>query len=826
MNWLNSTNAKEIGTLYLIFAVFAGMIGTAFSVLIRLELSSPGVQFLQGDHQLFNGAPSNCDVRCESGATVTSWGSPNPVDFLGLPSLKAPILASSGQLNGENSMIGKPSERMMASYVSQGEDNESLNFPCWSIVPDVLAFSDNLNRNLERYHLLGLPFYVEAGDLIWSSGQTAGGNLKERGHLKENIVVHHKNSGSPDGRKSWGDGGSVVVRRMVSNNLVGYIRAGLAKGSRGISTKASLPAGFEKLGNLRAINTKNPEHINSRVLDIMSDVDILIAAYSKLKSSPGNMTPGMDSETLDGINKEWFEKLRKDLRTNAFQFRPARRIEIPKANGSGSRPLGIASPRDKIVQGAMLLVLEAIFEPTFSIHSHGFRPGRSCQSALGEIKRTFTSMNWFIEGDISKCFDSFDHKLLIHLVSNRIADKGFTDLMHKALKAGYFFQAQYFSPELGTPQGSFVSPILCNILLHGLDVFILDLKSKFEVGTRRKINPLWRKLTRAGQISLVHQNHISSRMHKDPSYKRLRYVRYADDFLIGVIGSQQDCVEIRNKIYAFQLDELKLKLNLDKTKITHSRDGAAHFLGTDIRITPLNKRPLRLVTRGDQNYRTMANVPPLLHAPVNKLTDKLVERGFAKPGGKPTGCGRWLHFENHQIVKMFYQIWLGVKAYYSFADNLSSLGRIFYILKFSCVLTLASKLRLKTAKKVFAKFGKEVTIRDGKGKILASFPYQSLAKTRKFDNKTKITKLNPMARLEKLASATFRTKDVLDNPCVICGDTENIEMHHVRKLRDSSRTIKKDFLTSMMSRMNRKQVPICRPCHIKYHKGQIQNAKW
>lgn len=152
--------------------------------------------------------------------------------------------------------------------------------------------------------------------------------------------------------------------------------------------------------------------------------------------------------------------------------------------------MGIASPRDKIVQGAMLLIMEAIFEPSFVTHSHGFRPGKGCHTALKEVKNTFSAVNWFIEGDISKCFDTFNHKLLVHLISKRINDKGFLDLLHKALKAGYMFQGQFFSPEVGTPQGSIVSPILCNILLHGLDQFVLNLQKNFDLGKRRKENPI------------------------------------------------------------------------------------------------------------------------------------------------------------------------------------------------------------------------------------------------------------------------------------------------------------------------------------------------
>lgn len=177
-------------------------------------------------------------------------------------------------------------------------------------------------------------------------------------------------------------------------------------------------------------------------------------------------------------------------------------------------------------------------------------------------------------------------------------------------------------------------------------------------------------------------------------------------------------------------------------------------------------------------------------------------------------------FETNQIVKHFWQIWLGLSTYYSFADNYGSLGRIHYILKYSCVLTLASKLKLKTAKRVFAKFGKDILIKDEDDKIIASFPDVRLAKPKTF-HITKFTDMNPLARLEKLANSTFRSKAVLNSTCSVCDTAENIEMHHVRKLRDSTRAIKMDYLTSMMSRMNRKQIPICKPCHIKYHRGEV-----
>ena len=720
-------------------------------------------------------------------------------------------------------MTKKLPERMVASYNFYGKDNESLQLFMPVPIPDANVQPICLVIVL-RFHFLGHIFYVEVRVLIWSSEQVTSSNPKEGRYLTKSKGGQYRNSGSPDRRKSGGDGGFVVANKKVSSLAIVINNSLLAKGSRTFSTKAPLPAGLDKLGKLRLNNTKDKSLINRNILDIVANEDVLFAAYQKLKSSPGNMTKGVDNETLDGINVAWFANLKKDLRTNAFQFRPARRLEIPKPNGKGTRPLGIASPRDKIVQAAMLLALEAIFEPSFHTHSHGFRPGKGCHTALKEVKNTFAGVNWFIEGDISKCFDSFDHKLLIQVVAIRIDDKGFTDLLHKALRAGYLFQGKFVSPSLGTPQGSIVSPLLCNILLHYLDEFILTLKEDFDTGTRRKTNPQWRKLPIMGRLDLVHQMNIGSRLAKDPEYKRMRYVRYADDFLIGVIGSKADCEAIRNKIFEFLLNELKMNLNLDKTKITHAQDNAAHFLGTDIRITPLSKRPLRSIIRGSKRYKSMTNTRPLLQVPAVKLVAKLEERGFAKHGGTPTRLTRIIPFETSQIVKHYWQIWLGTSAYYSFADNYGQLGRIHYILKYSCVHTLASKLKLGTANKTFAKFGKNLEIRDGKGRIMASFPIVPLAKPKKFLT-TPIAELNPFKRLEKLAQATFRTREAFEKACTICKSTTNLEMHPVRKLRDSTKAIKQDYLTSMMSRMNRKQIPMCSSCHKKYHKGELTLPK-
>ena len=802
VRWLYSTNAKDIGTLYLIFAVFAAMIGTAFSMLIRMELTAPGVQYLNGDHQLYNGAPSNTWYRryriCRAfflnyltwferfyfrlfPHKILCWNNVDsaypvyPIDgsgfewTLGNPSCnydiygqylcpdapssnrnrKAPSSANSGQRSGENSMLGKLWEVIAASYGQYGEANEPLSTCNTSL-------SSGLNTFLKVIKVLlrAGTIYVVSFWFNWASGWVTSSDHNAWGHLscsigekKSSPAVPKWNSGSPDRGNSWGDGVLVIASNTKGRNKISNVRLYSTKVKENSSKFAtdSMPAGMVKLEQLIANNAINKSLVNTNIMQIMSDIDVLMAAYARIKSKPGNMTPGIDSETLDGISMGYFHRLQRELRTGAFQFRPTRRIEIPKPNGNGTRPLSIASPRDKIVQAAMQLVLEAIFDSDFSVHSHRFRPGKGCHTALKELRNTFTSVNWFIEADISKCFDSFDHKLLVKAVSERVKDQAFIDLLYKALKVGYIFQDKYFTSELGTPQGSVVSPLLCNILLHKLDLWLEEYMSAFSKGNRRKTNPEWRRLTRAGKLAEVHARNIGSRMANDPDYKRMMFVRYADDFIIGIIGSKEDATVIRDKLRIFLAEQLKLELSMQKTKITHARNEMAHFLGTDIRITPLELRPVTKSTRLGVTLISKAGTRPQLLCPINKLVGKLEARGIAKPGGVPTRWGRMIHFETHQIVKHYWTIWQGISNYYSFVNNTGSLGRIFYILKYSCVLTLAAKLKLGTKAKVFKRFGKDLAILDANGKTIASMPNPSLANTQKFSTNA----TNPFVRLEK-----------------------------------------------------------------------------
>lgn len=727
--------------------------------------------------------------------------------YLKLGWYKASDLGSEGQLHTDNSMSEKESERMISSYVLYDEANESLQ-PFMQVKVPGGSFSLVMEQK----------FYVEAFAQYPSTRRIISNNLKNGGHLSRTFNGLLKNSGIPDSGNIRGIGGFVVgpyiQGRTIHNSSI-QLAKNVTKETRVLSSNKTIPAGVAKLEKLIKDNLANRGMINKDVTKLMVDIDILILAYSKIKSKPGNMTPGSDQETLDGLNRSWFEKLSKDLNTGAFQFKPARRVEIPKTKG-GSRLLGVASPRDKIVQESMRLILEAIYEPVFLIHSHGFRPKRSCHTALKEIKNTFTAVNWFVEGDISKCFDSFDHKLLIQAVNKRIVDRAFIDLLHKAFKAGYIDQQKYFSSEIGTPQGSIISPILCNVLMHEFDKWMEIQMDNFNIGKRRKLDPEYRKLMRNGRLREAHLTGIQSRLAKDTEYKRMRYVRYADDFIIGILGSKVDSIHIRDAANKFLAEELKLELNLDKTKITHATTDFALFLGTQIRITPQNKKPYRQVTRGDQEYLMLSNTSVQLIVPVGRIVERLIKRNICKKGGKPTRWTKMIPFDDSHIVKLIWQIWLGVSTYYSFVSNYKDISRIHYILKYSCMLTLVSKHKLGTLKRGFKKFGKGIVIRDKEGKILASFPDVSFVAPKKFY----ITHEDPIKRLDRMTRAYFRTAKIMDSECTICGATENLEMHHVKHIRKTTDKIKKDYWTRIMSSMNRKQIPVCRSCHNLIHRGK------
>lgn len=592
-------------------------------------------------------------------------------------------------------------------------------------------------------------------------------------------------------------------------------RAVKAKTVSGTRPYSTTPTGLERLRQLIQDNLENDKKVNKNLLSLVGNVELLKGAYMKIKSGPGNMTPGPDGKTLDGISVEWLENLGKEVCTGVYRPNPSRRVNIPKLKG-GTRPLGVASPRNKIVQEAVRVVLSAIFEPTFLDCSHGFRPGRSCHSALKQIKNKFGAVTWMIEGDISKCCDSIDHHVLKAILAERISDKGFFDLYWKLARAGYLELGRLYATEIGTPQGSVVSPLLSNIFLHKFDLWMETKRENFEIGSRRRQNPRYTQLTRVkGGASEARKRLIPSKDPMDPGFKRLRYVRYADDFIIGIIGSKNDAATLVEEIHNYLKDVLKLELNLAKTKITHAGTEKAFFLGTWIRVIPVKGFQIKRTKIGI----TRVSSRPQLRVPLKMICDKLERKGIIHQSRKtPTRLGWLTPFTEIQIVSYYNSIYRGLINYYSFVDDRSLLQRVYYILKTSCALTLASKMRLKTKRKVYQKYGKDLTVA-AEGKRQLTFERYSHSRPQ-FSN----SNYDPFRSMDVYFS--FRSKPNLlrSEECCICGSKEKIEFHHVRHLRKTGQTLPRDFLQRSMSQINRKQIPVCQKCHIKIHKGKYDGS--
>ena len=245
------------------------------------------------------------------------------------------------------------------------------------------------------------------------------------------------------------------------------------------------------LNNLHK-QSKNKDYKFRRLYRNLYNPDFYYRAYTKIYAKEGNMTPGTDGETIDAFSEEKINKMVGKIKDLSYKPNPAKRTYIPKKNGK-KRPLGIPSIMDKIVQEIVREILEAIYEENFYYNSHGFRPNKSCHTALTAIKKEFTGVKWWIEGDIKNYFDNIKHQILIDILREKIEDEKFINLVWKFLKAGYIEDWKFNNTYSGTPQGGIISPILSNIYLHRFDIYMAKFCNDFEKGKVRARNKEYRK---------------------------------------------------------------------------------------------------------------------------------------------------------------------------------------------------------------------------------------------------------------------------------------------------------------------------------------------
>ncbi len=549
---------------------------------------------------------------------------------------------------------------------------------------------------------------------------------------KRNVTnVIQRNTGSPKGRNPY-------WRRSPNNslNIWDLISLGfhVEVGQRCYSTATG--TGLNDGANSKLNLTKLDNDKFTGLYKSLANQKTLTLAYNNIKSNPGNMTVGLDSETLDGVSNLFLESLSRQLESEEFQFKPARRVHIPKSNGS-TRPLAIASPRDKIVQEAMRLILEVIFEPSFSNLSHGFRPDRSCHTALKRIA-TWTGITWAIVGDIKGFFDNVDHHILARLLQKRIQDQRFMNLYWKLVKAGYVERSISIKPTIGVPQGSLISPLLSNIYLHELDRFMEDLIDRLsskKTGISRP-NPEWKKITyKIGKLTKIYniegnktilkeiriletvRRTINSRIREE---NRVYYIRYADDWIVGVVGKYDFTQNLKELIAKFLEEELKLSLSQEKTKITHLGKDRANFLGFRIWVRRSAQALVRVRYDSKANKRISARINQArvwMAAPMDDIMNELEKQGFIKryeqdPYRKiPNAITKFIFLDHKAIIERYNAIIRGYLNYYSPADNYFKFGSVIgHILRHSCAKTLARKFNLRTRAGAFKEFGKNLKV--------------------------------------------------------------------------------------------------------------------
>ena len=568
----------------------------------------------------------------------------------------------------------------------------------------------------------------------------------------------------------------------------------------------------------------------------MLRADAYYLAYQNLYANNGASTEGIDNDTADGFGEEKIKKIINALSDESYTPKPVKRTYISKANGK-KRPLGIPTFTDKLVQEVLRMILESVYEPIFLDCSHGFRPKRSCHTALKSIKYNFSGARWFIEGDIKGCFDNIDHQTLVSLINSKIKDMRLIKLLWKFLKAGYMENWKYHITHSGTPQGGIISPLLANIYLHELDKFALNLSEGFykppsRNGTkeytsiqnktkslRKKIckttNPkekemLLRKLkeTRATQLKTPF---------KAQDDKKLKYVRYADDFVIAINGSKEDCNAIKTKLSNFIASTLKMELSEEKTLITHSNE-YARFLGYDIRVRRNNShvKPVNGHTRRTFNNKVEFAVP---------LNEKIMKFLFTKniiaqkEDGtiEPIRRTRLSHCTPLEIVNTYNAELRGIANYYSLASNFHKLNYFAYLMEYSCLKTLAGKYKSKIGK-IKNKY------KDGKGNW--GIPYETkTGKKRRYFAKysdsivcnTSTDSIQSVEDMNRLSGTTWESR-LKAKECELCGnmEAERYEIHHINKVKNLKGKVQWE---QMMIAKRRKTLVVCVPCHDKIHRG-------
>ena len=593
---------------------------------------------------------------------------------------------------------------------------------------------------------------------------------------------------------------------------------------------------IEILTRLQENSKNNHDEVFTKLFRYLLRPDIYYTAFHNLYANNGAATKGVNDDTADSFSEDKVNKIIEVLRNGTYKPKPVRRTYIKKKNGK-QRPLGLPTFTDKLIQDVIRMILQAIYEPIFSNYSHGFRPGRSCHTALAQLKHEFIGAKWFVEGDIKGCFDNIDHSVLINIISKKIKDVRFLNLIRNFLKAGYMEDWKYYGTYSGSPQGGIISPILANIYLNELDKFVEKLKKSFDTQTPYTLTPQYKKLQskrastkkridrrEAGEERdklIAYYIEIGKEMRNIPAKlcndKKLKYVRYADDFLIAVNGNKLDCEWIKALLTEFICGTLKMELSHEKTLITHSST-CARFLGYDVRV----RRSQEVKPWKNSKQRTLNNTVELLIPFKDKIEKYLFSKKVVKQradNGKLEPVAR-VDLTRHtdlEIVTVFDSELRGLCNYYYLASNYRNMNYFSYLMEYSCLKTLAWKHKCKLSK-IYDKY------RIGAKRWGVSYETKAGKKIRKLTKFNEIDGKKCEDIMPIIVTIVTKGRTTIDNrlkahKCELCGyegTDRKYEVHHINKVKDLKG---KEPWEVVMIAKRRKTMVVCYDCHQKIHHG-------
>jgi retron-type reverse transcriptase len=622
---------------------------------------------------------------------------------------------------------------------------------------------------------------------------------------------------------------------------------------------------------------KNPGHINYKIHHLLHDPFTFVNAYTKISKNRGALTEGYNDEgVMKLFGLETATSIAKKIKNNTYKFKPVKRNWIPKPGKTKKRPIDVPTQSNRIVQEAIRGILEAIYEPEFEkwgkdtkhlSNNYGYRPGKSTWSALQTLKEKSQRCTIAIEGDIVSAYNNVDHDILISILKKRIKDKKFLNLIKQLLKCGVMDGHQYEHSIIGTPQGGIVSPLLFNIYMFCFDQFVYDeiilpiinaekgkrgddankayrrarsqtdksmkelqelkkkLKTQFDPQTKSDLKLALKDFKRKRSIRNTTPYGNVERLEK-----KAVYVRYADDWVLTLTCNKNEAEVIKQKIAKYLETHRNMRLDKEKTKITHIVNGY-HFLGFEIRkmkagvkqMFVLQKsaggkiqRPLKRTTSGQLTIEPHSD----------RILTRLKQNQFCNNKYEPRAKPGWLVYEEYDIVEKYSQIFRGIYNYYLPCERLTRLNRISYILQYSCGRTLARK-RDTTLKKVMTRYGKNFVI----NKTIKNTKGTDIIRTAKFLTLTDLRKPQPNYKPVEEGSDPFRihqywrTKMKIYNECCLCGETKGVVLHHLNSVRNLKETSKKNSHQRIRSTIGRIQIPVCHNCHKKITYGQYDDPK-